>query len=733
MADNTSTPKLPKDENVTASKAAKPSLRTVSFKHIARKPTIPIKKELPKLLTRMSPNSIAQLNKTISASQRSAIENVGFGDLLSLKISKLPLHLGLFLVESFDANTCCLRIHGNEFFITEKDVHEVLGLPLGVEEINLDNDCKDVEILDCWKKQFKKFMKEKAAKKAKKVKAVKGENVKVKETFTQLIPVGVLTDHLKSSKASSDMWLRNYVVLVTSTLIHGGQNQFVNCWILRYFKEMSQIKNLNWCNFVLQCLVNSKMYWEEVEGRWFAGSLVFLMLFYVDKVALEEVRIERSLPIIKGWNCNMLSTREKLEIELGRIAFHGMNDAVDKGETSGTQKQQEEVIENENPEQNVPTEQEVPEYQSKENASACPEENEAPQIVENVNPPVEKNKFQLKQDCILELAVAANELAMAMEKFQLKAQQAYSDFPDDQRIQSLRDSASVVWDNCSSTNNVNQTENVVTPNPNITENQSGIPREERAEIPREERAEIPREERAEIPREESVLRFSQDEDDEFWRNPIVIKAWDDIVEKGIRNKNARCAQELDNEVEVDDTLPGIDTVIKFHENAIFEEAVFLEKEVAERELRLDRRRNQKKRDSPTKGKGPCEVNKRQKVENREVTLSKSLCSPYKDRMVNIKSALTPAQKAIVDYVINPQEPADEKLFVWKVGERDEFSLTRLHFQSFKQGNGMFSPIIDAWSLILNSKEQYKSDSSPARFFFSCLPAVSFYFLLKNLQ
>lgn len=74
----------------------------------------------------------------------------------------------------------------------------------------------------------------------------------------------------------------------------------------------------------------------------------------------------------------------------------------------------------------------------------------------------------------MELAVAANELAMAMEKFQLKAQQAYSDFPDDQRIQSLRDSASVVWDNCSSTNNVNQTENVVTPNPNITENQSGV-------------------------------------------------------------------------------------------------------------------------------------------------------------------------------------------------------------------------------------------------------------------
>ncbi|KNA14790.1 hypothetical protein SOVF_104300 [Spinacia oleracea] len=525
----------------------------------------------------MSPNSIAQLNKKISASQRSAIENIGFGDLLSLKISKLPLHLGLLLVESFDANSYCLRIHGNEFFITDKDVHEVLGLPLGGEEINLENDCKDLELLDCWKKQFKKFIKEKAAKKANKAKVVKGESVKVKETFTQLIPVGVLTDHLKTSKSASDMWLRNYVVLVTSILIHGGQNQFVNCWILR-----------------------------EVLGRG-RGKMV-CWIFDISDVAIEKVRIERSLPIIKGWNCNMLSTRERLEIELGRIAFHGMNDAVDKGETSGTRK-----------------------------------------------------------DCILELA-AANELAMAMEKFQLKAQQAYSDFPDDQRIQSLRDSASVVWDNYSSTNNVNQTENVVTPNPNITEKQS----------------EIPREEPVEIPREEPVPRFSQYEDEEFWRNPIVLKAWDDIVEKGMRSKNARRAEELvppsfslgidspvtqtvseiaadvlhkileDNELEVDENLQGIDTV-KLNENALFEEAVFIEKEVAERELRLNRRRNQKK---SKLGKGTCELNKRQKVENREVTLSKTLCSPYKDRMVNIKSALTPAQKAIVDYVLNSQEPVE---------------------------------------------------------------------------
>lgn len=50
-------------------------------------------------------------------------------------------------------------------------------------------------------------------------------------------------------------------------------------------------------------------------------NLFHIIVLYVDRVVLQDVRAKRELTIAKGWTTRMLVTREELEIEKGRLTF----------------------------------------------------------------------------------------------------------------------------------------------------------------------------------------------------------------------------------------------------------------------------------------------------------------------------------------------------------------------------------------------------------------------------
>ncbi|KMS64561.1 hypothetical protein BVRB_019040, partial [Beta vulgaris subsp. vulgaris] len=164
----------------------------------------------PSLMSRMSPAAITRLmKKCFSKQQKKEISSIGFGSLEFLDVQKMPLHLAYWLVYHFDANTCSLNIPGEKsLVITEQDVHDVLGLPIGEEEIDLSFEDKDVDLLDSWKKQF--------------------------PLNTLCVSVGDLATFLKNTKGASAMFKRNFVVLCCTVLMSGTQNKNVNHWILRY-------------------------------------------------------------------------------------------------------------------------------------------------------------------------------------------------------------------------------------------------------------------------------------------------------------------------------------------------------------------------------------------------------------------------------------------------------------------------------------------------------------------
>uniref|UniRef100_A0A803N2R8 Uncharacterized protein n=1 Tax=Chenopodium quinoa TaxID=63459 RepID=A0A803N2R8_CHEQI len=68
------------------------------------------------LHSRMSPSSIVQVMESISDNQLKAIKDIRFGSIEYLKVTQLPLQLGLFLVHHFDAHTCSLKIPNSDPF-----------------------------------------------------------------------------------------------------------------------------------------------------------------------------------------------------------------------------------------------------------------------------------------------------------------------------------------------------------------------------------------------------------------------------------------------------------------------------------------------------------------------------------------------------------------------------------------------------------------------------------------
>uniref|UniRef100_A0A803MAT9 Uncharacterized protein n=1 Tax=Chenopodium quinoa TaxID=63459 RepID=A0A803MAT9_CHEQI len=220
------------------------------------------------LHSRMSPSSIVQVIEKCSENQLKAIRAIGFGSMEFLKVTQLPLQLGLWLVHHFDANTCSLNIPDSEpFCITEEHVHQVLGLPMGGIEIDKNNFSRDKKVIQQWKKQFK--------------------------SNSLSIKIGELKEFLKEHNSAGLMFKRNFVVLCVSTLMDGKQNVNINSDILTFLSDVDKIKDLNWCKYILDSLVKAKLFWEERQTRSFPGSLLFLM------IVIEEVRAKRETPVLK--------------------------------------------------------------------------------------------------------------------------------------------------------------------------------------------------------------------------------------------------------------------------------------------------------------------------------------------------------------------------------------------------------------------------------------------------
>ncbi|KAK1402241.1 hypothetical protein POM88_001846 [Heracleum sosnowskyi] len=94
-----------------------------------------------------------QINKTTKSKLGLVDEDLGtsFGSLFDFNLERIPHHLAFHILQSFDASSRSLQIAGKTLPITDIDVHEVLGLPIGQKSFTY---AKTAARKNLWTSQF---------------------------------------------------------------------------------------------------------------------------------------------------------------------------------------------------------------------------------------------------------------------------------------------------------------------------------------------------------------------------------------------------------------------------------------------------------------------------------------------------------------------------------------------------------------------------------------------------
>nr|GME03285.1 uncharacterized protein LOC109190399 [Ipomoea batatas] len=120
------------------------------------------------------------------------------------------------------------------------------------------------------------------------------------------------------SLLEGDVWFkRHFAVLVVSVLGGTMKNGYANQLVFHNFEDVDEIKNLNWCKFVLECLVERHAQWVHNPDKQFSGPIVFLLLLYVDRVVHSDRVVPHLVPSLRGWSSRHLKARQLSEIQSG--------------------------------------------------------------------------------------------------------------------------------------------------------------------------------------------------------------------------------------------------------------------------------------------------------------------------------------------------------------------------------------------------------------------------------
>nr|GMD93353.1 uncharacterized protein LOC109191529 [Ipomoea batatas] len=163
--------------------------------------------------------------------------------------------------KNFDPRSCTLKLqNGQTIHITADDVAAVLGLPKGNIEITKRIVKAMPEILKEWRWFFEK-------------------------TTAYITPKALKRKMLEVDAA--DPWFkRHFALLVMSVLVDPMVNGYVTQNYIDHLLDVGNIQNLNWSQLVINALINSKQLWMKSTDKLYGGPIVFLMIFYVDRVVL---------------------------------------------------------------------------------------------------------------------------------------------------------------------------------------------------------------------------------------------------------------------------------------------------------------------------------------------------------------------------------------------------------------------------------------------------------------
>ncbi|KAJ8451709.1 hypothetical protein Cgig2_018343 [Carnegiea gigantea] len=240
----------------------------------------------------MACNKLLFLIERLDYEQWTAAMETDFGGFLSVRTSTIPKDLATWLLQKFDPASNTLKLSDNRVLeITEKDVHATLALPMGQLEVQVASTCEP-------KNEYTKLLEQ--------------WRIRWNRGRTGSPKVGKMVDRILDRGDHGDEFKRDFVLYIISTCIIGSMNGDCFFRILKSLVDVNEIVKYNWCAFLLQCLNDTVVEWKQNHTRYFRGPLLFLMLFYLDRVEFRGKRCkDRWFPTAIHWTIDAVEQDEK--------------------------------------------------------------------------------------------------------------------------------------------------------------------------------------------------------------------------------------------------------------------------------------------------------------------------------------------------------------------------------------------------------------------------------------
>lgn len=227
--------------------------------------------------------------------QKLSVNEIGFGGLLSLKLKRNPTSMYRWLIDCFDYGSCMFSIdNSKEFVVTEYDVYDVFCLPLNpnnVEEIprSANKSNPDFVFKHNWRLNF----------------GLADEN--------DQIPLNLLEDRIPTLDQGGDEFKQLFVMHAVSSFLAPTSNRTADLRIAKAIDDVEQIKNLNWCKYVLEKLCEGVKSYQKGEIQNCCGCILMLEIIYFHRLRFRNVELSTSLPLIQHWNDELIRDRIKKE------------------------------------------------------------------------------------------------------------------------------------------------------------------------------------------------------------------------------------------------------------------------------------------------------------------------------------------------------------------------------------------------------------------------------------
>nr|GLL21437.1 uncharacterized protein LOC109179738 isoform X2 [Ipomoea trifida] len=187
--------------------------------------------------TRALGKLLVDANKLLTAGQRRTVIAMGFGPMLNFQIADTPLRLGHWLLSNLDIDSMHLKLpNGLALNVDEEAVEAVFGLPRGPKVMTDRAKHQKSVILNSWRESYEK----------------------VDYTIT---PAEVPTK-LEKYPDGGECFIRNYALLVVSTVVRTMQNGYVYQHVIPNLEDTLEIGNLNWCQYVIYSLIATQPAWK---------------------------------------------------------------------------------------------------------------------------------------------------------------------------------------------------------------------------------------------------------------------------------------------------------------------------------------------------------------------------------------------------------------------------------------------------------------------------------------